>query len=599
MVITPTTLKITQLLGSRNEQYVIPAYQRRYSWKTQQIGALWDDIDMIGGTDTHLLGTIVCLTGHHNAGLDRLELVDGQQRLTTISIVLHCILERFQKEGLEEAAKDLGRLLTAKSMVGKPQSKIALDSLDSNQFDGHVEGTENDETANPRLAKAFESIRGWIAKRNINDVGEFLYKLQNQAIVIRLDVNDAKNAFKLFETINNRGLRLSPMDIIKNFVLGSAARFGEPELENARTQWMKLIEFLDGLCPETFLRHYMGAQLRSRVTQSMVVDEFKEDFFTRVQEAQTLPDRNWYASENDDEEEDDDTEVDTDISDGNEIEIDGSLSVPRISFREFIGAIVNSARIYRELHKGDTGTPSIDRRLRNLALIKAVQSYGFLMSLRVRGCNDKNFEKVLKMTEALILRRHICKDRSNETEQLFGKLCGLNPDSPLQELSIQFREFSPPDERFKEDFANTRFNGRLADRARYCLEQFEMMEQGKHVEMLIAPSSDVHLEHIIPKQILSRSAKDEVGDWPKYLGENVAARHRRNLWRIGNLTLVAGSLNIGASNHPYKRKKSAYAESALKITNTLENNYPEFRFAQVDQRSEQLADQAIKIWPIP
>lgn len=152
MVITPTTLKITQLLGSTNEQYVIPAYQRRYSWKHQQVSDLWEDIRIIKGSDVHLLGTIVCRTGHHTAGINCLELVDGQQRLTTISIILHCILERLQREGEKEEAQDLERLLNAKAMGGMPKPKICLDSLDSRQFELHASGVTSAEPFNTRLS---------------------------------------------------------------------------------------------------------------------------------------------------------------------------------------------------------------------------------------------------------------------------------------------------------------------------------------------------------------------------------------------------------------------------------------------------------------
>ena len=94
MFITPTSLTITQLLSSVNEQYVIPAYQRRFSWREKQLWELVDDIKLLEGSDTHLLGSIVCLTGHHVAGINKLELVDGQQRLTTIGILFECIHDR-------------------------------------------------------------------------------------------------------------------------------------------------------------------------------------------------------------------------------------------------------------------------------------------------------------------------------------------------------------------------------------------------------------------------------------------------------------------------------------------------------------------------
>src|SRR5438132_394100 len=133
MQITPASLTITQLLGSANEQYVIPAYQRRYSWHEKQLWELLDDISLIEGSDTHLLGSIVCLTGHHKAGINKLELVDGQQRLTTISILFQCILEKLKEEEELGAAQDVGRLLQAKALGSTPVRKIALDSLDADE----------------------------------------------------------------------------------------------------------------------------------------------------------------------------------------------------------------------------------------------------------------------------------------------------------------------------------------------------------------------------------------------------------------------------------------------------------------------------------
>src|SRR5947209_2534065 len=102
MKITPTSLTVNQLLNSTNEQYVIPTYQRRYSWHQKQVCELFDDIAIVESGDTHLLGSIVCLASHHKAGVNQLELVDGQQRLTTVSIILECIRERLEAEGEKE-----------------------------------------------------------------------------------------------------------------------------------------------------------------------------------------------------------------------------------------------------------------------------------------------------------------------------------------------------------------------------------------------------------------------------------------------------------------------------------------------------------------
>lgn len=93
--------------------------------------------------------------------------------------------------------------------------------------------------------------------------------------------------------------------------------------------------------------------------------------------------------------------------------------------------------------------------------------------------------------------------------------------------------------------------------------------------------------------------KKVFGDWAEYLGTKSEALHPDNVSRIGNLTLFAGPLNIGASNNPYERKKTAYKDSAIKLTNSLVEEYPEFKFEQVDDRSAKLSDLAVKLWPAP
>src|SRR5882757_1821512 len=125
MKISPNALSINQLFGSANEQYLIPTYQRRYSWQKRQVWELIDDIRLLENGDTHLLGSIVCLTTTLKAGLNSLELVDGQQRLTTISVLMECLRERLVADGETEGAAELSRLLTARTLQGEARRKIA------------------------------------------------------------------------------------------------------------------------------------------------------------------------------------------------------------------------------------------------------------------------------------------------------------------------------------------------------------------------------------------------------------------------------------------------------------------------------------------
>ena len=221
------------------------------------------------------------------------------------------------------------------------------------------------------------------------------------------------------------------------------------------------------------------------------------------------------------------------------------------------------------------------------------------MALRTGGCSDEDFTKVLALTESFLLRRHICRERSNENETLFANMCGIDKSDPLPEVIENFRRLCPNDDKFRLEFASFHFSSSLIDRARYCLEQFELNEYGKHSELLVAGPDSVHVEHIIPVKIKTRKARDEFGDWPEYLGEGAETKHPHLVSRIGNLTLFAGPLNIGASNNPYHRKKTAYLDSSLSLTKALSTRFPEFRFEQVEQRSADFASLAVTLWPVP
>jgi len=597
MKITPASLTLNQLLSAPNEQYIIPAYQRRYSWHEKQVYELIDDVELLEGADSHLLGSIVCLSRVHVAGLNQLELVDGQQRLTTVSILFECIRKRLEKTK-KELASEIARLLSASTIDGKQQLKIQLDSMDASEFERLMQSRDKGDFKNGELRHAFRLLRDWVDECSIDDLTQFLYRLQNQVFIVRLDVDHAKDAFKLFETINNRGLSLSPTDIIKNFLLGNAARLGEETLMNAREAWTKLTQLLDETNSDAFFRYFLTAHLKRRVTASSVVENFKILFMHVVTEAEGLPERQYYVEDSpgvDGDDNGDDTEGDN-VDDEDEDEDAFMNTTGKKSFSDFLGQMTSSARIYGQLVLAKTGKAKIDRHLRQLNMIKAAQTYGYLMHLSVGGCNDKDFINILELTEAFLLRRHICKERANETEQLFAKLCAVDPKSPVAKTQQEYRKATPPDSKFRQEFANAKFTANIIDRARYCLEAIELHLRSKHGELQVLGSDSVHVEHIIPQKIITKKAKDEFGDWVTYLGDAAEELHADYVSRIGNLTLFAGSLNIAASNSPFGKKKKAYKKSAILITQEL-GAMSNFRFDQVISRSTRFADMALEIWP--
>jgi uncharacterized protein with ParB-like and HNH nuclease domain len=603
MHINPQSLSVNQLLSSNNEQYVIPAYQRRYSWQETQLEEIINDLERLDRSDNHFLGSIVCLVEPLTAGMNKLEVVDGQQRLTTISILLQCMGERFKNLGYDREHANIQYLLTAKPSGFPAGPKVSLESLDAMEYQQHVNGPAVLKPKNPNLALAFATFRAWTAKHDAESLDIMLSKLKDLSIVIRLSVSNSKDAFKLFETINNRGLRLSSTDLIKNFLLGNAASFGPSELVFARLKWAEIIKNLDGINQENFFRHFLTATIKKRVTRAYVVAYFKALFEQQVRGAEKLVGtkilptiQNEYTETEEDEGDEDILEIEDALPKFNKKKL---TDAPMVNFQEFVNDLVRQSLIYAEIVSGSTKNHSIDRRLRNLRMIKSVQTYGFLLAMRSRGCPDKTFEQLLELTESFLLRRHICKRRSNENESMFGTLCSVNALNPIPEVKKAFKNLSPTNDDFSVAFMKFEFKSGLIDRARYCLEKFEVSLHGAFSEIEIADTDKVHVEHIIPQTIKNTLNKNDPDGWIKYLGDRAEANHKHNVSKIGNLSLLAGTLNITASNAAYHVKKSEYQKSAIKITTMLPAEYPEFRFEEVEMRSKYFAEMAPKLWPLP
>ena len=211
---------------------------------------------------------------------------------------------------------------------------------------------------------------------------------------------------------------------------------------------------------------------------------------------------------------------------------------------------------------------------------------------------QRKFQGGAEANRKFVLRRHVCRERSNDTEALFAKLCGIDPKDPVRKTREAYRELCPKDEKFRSEFASANFSTNVIDRARYCLEQIELSKHGDYSELAVLGAEDVHVEHIIPQKIATKKSKEEFGDWTTYLGAKADSLHPKNVSRIGNLTLFAGALNTAQSNNPFLKKQAAYKQSSIKLTQEL-GKKRDFKFKDIDNRSDELSRIAIELWPMP
>ncbi len=605
MKITPTTLTINQLFSSGNEQFFIPAYQRRYSWGYKQLAELFEDIDLLKTNDTHLLGSIVCLTDNHIAGINTLEIVDGQQRITSLSILLKAMKDRYKelKEGKDEIA-EISSLLFCKGLDRKPRNKVLLGDLDNPDYVKLLRNIDTDTIQNEDLEYAYGRFKEWLSEYDCDALNKFYFKLINNVAVIRLDVGQARDAYKLFETINNRGLKLSPTDIIKNFLLGHASTFDDETLREVKDNWKELIINLDGIITDDFFRQYMASVLKRKVTQSRLIDEFKKYYVNIVRGAERLPEYRLYGDlEIEDEDEEDlkdeleenndwDSEaVDDDISQATENTIDAE----KITIAEFSGLLKEASLVYRNLQKRNFSSKKINQHLFNLQRIKSFPVYIFLLDIFKRQLKDNEKIKILRLLETFMLRRHICESRTGELDDIFSSLVKVTDDDITTQVKNSLSKHLPSDGEFERKFAQHDYKGNV-NRAKYVLEMLEYDLIGDKGEYTLNTGDDLHLEHIIPQTINTKKSKREFGDWEKYLGANARSLHQDYVNRIGNLTLLAQQLNIAASNNPFQAKAEEYKKSNIRLTTSIVSGFREFRFAEVQKRSKTLSKKAPRIW---
>lgn len=605
MKITPSQLSIGQLLSSGNEQFFIPAYQRRYAWTDKQLVELFEDIEMLDDNDQHFLGTILILTESHHANINSLEVVDGQQRIISLSLLLEAMKDRFVEFNDEENIRKIEGFLYCQGLDRKKQNKIVLGDLDEPDY-GKVlklkkesKEDEEKEIKNLRLLRAYKSFAGWVSKYSYEDLHKYYYKLINSTIIVRLDTEKARDAYKLFETINNRGLRLSSTDIIKNFLLGHASLLGERELSSVRESWTKLIVCLDGIDSDDFFRHYLMRVLERKITFAKLATEFKSYYLATVKEAEILPE---YRHAKDIPGYMNGDKMDNNsIGEAEEVPTDDERSQTcknvKTGICEYGTELRKNALTYSRILNAGFENKHINNHLNNLKRIESTPAYTFLLKLFEHVNNEDEIVVALEIIESFVLRRHICERRTAELDDIFTKLVSTGSTCEPDQIRQTLKIYTPGDTEFEEKFVT--YNHRRGEnRAKYILEQIEYFLIKDQGEYEIKGGSDVHLEHIIPVVIDTKKAVREYGDWLTYLGKDASEKHEKYVDRIGNYTLLAQKLNIKASNNPFGAKKKEYKSSNIKMTHDLAYGYKAFRFKQVVQRSQDFAKIAVKIWKL-
>jgi uncharacterized protein with ParB-like and HNH nuclease domain len=253
-------------------QYTIPKFQREYAWSKDQWQSLYDDIDDSDGG--HFIGSIICINESRDSlGIMPLNVIDGQQRLTTISILYNAIYYKLIKLDIKDNDEFIQEKLNLKKrLMINHDSNIYMrlePTYQNNNFQDYQYLLQENSIlknipkpanlGNRRIFKAFLYFYNLIESFQFSELQSFLTKL-NSALLIKIEVNNNADAFLLFESINNNGIPLSPIDLIKNNILANLERKEIKKIDEAFEDWKNLIENLnDYSIQERFLRHFYNA----------------------------------------------------------------------------------------------------------------------------------------------------------------------------------------------------------------------------------------------------------------------------------------------------------------------------------------------------
>lgn len=561
-----TNSTFRQLLGN-GLSYRVPPFQRDYSWTEDEWDDLWQDIIGLreeGGEPSHYMGYLVL----QSSDSKRFEIIDGQQRITTISVMILAALGHLQDlvaSGLDPQNNTRRKEQLQSSYIGylDPVSLVSRSKLELNRHNNRFYQTylvplqtlpqRGLNSSEHLLRKAFqwfkERIKGLVgttAESGVN-TAMFIDSLVDQLFFTVITVTDELNAFKVFETLNARGVRLSATDLLKNYLFSviSTQDTHETELKALEERWERIVGVLGSESFPEFLRVFWNS--RHRLVR-------KSDLFKTIRRGVTTRDQAF----------------------------------------ALLRDLDQSAEVYAALRDPHDQIWNSDERaaLQQLLMFNVRQPLAMLMACHFQYFHEERtaFTRILKAIAVVSFRYNvICNLQTHEQERLYNDIARKVTDStyarPMEVIS-SLRGVYPDDDQFKAAFSDKELrttNSHNKKVVRYILFEIERQRSGQDFDF---ESATYNLEHILPEHPTEA--------W----GHLDEAKQDRLIYRIGNMTPLEANRNRDLGNGDYAMKRSVYQESTFQITRAIAEHYETWDEQKIDSRQTQMATIAAGIWKI-
>lgn len=567
-----------ETIGSilRGNYYKIPRFQRPYSWDRENVEELWQDIFFGRGVD-YFIGSIVV---YEDEIEDKYGIVDGQQRLTTITMILCAIRNLFKENGSDELAFGVHRLIEREDIDNKSQYVLQTETsypylqeyIQKFGNGGEIECMEKEEERDlkqafeiitDKLEKAVDSIREDTTldeERKRNAIEEKLIEIRDKTLKLKMifiKIDEEDDAYVVFETLNTRGKDLTVADLVKNHIT-KLIKVKNINVDIPKEKWNRILEIIGGSEAEidinTFLHHYWLS---------------KHDYTTA---------KNLFK------------------------EIKNHVKTPD-NAKLFLEELLKDVVTYREIHetsfrKWDRSEKAIRGSLEALNLFRVKQPLPMVLSImreyREGRLKPKHVRDILEDIENFHFRfTAVTSQRSSGGISLMYAgharrlLAAEKPKEKLRvisELRTKLRQKGPPYREFEVDYLEIHYSAQYKKQknlVHYILSKVDghwrkACDKGTEVDY-----AQMTIEHLTPQ---SPSRPSKVSH------ETIA--------KIGNLLLVSGKLNERLDNKTFPQKKKILVDSDVWLGEVV-TEASKWGEKEIDERSKELSRLAYyKVWKI-
>ena len=554
-----------QLFGN-GLTYSIPRFQRDYSWTSDEWDDLWQDIEVTlqeDGEPAHYMGYLVLQTRDNRV----FEVIDGQQRLTTLSILTLAVLmalQDFVKAGVD--AYDNTRRIEQlrNTYIGYldpvtliPRSKLTLNRNNDAYYKDYIvpllklpqRGLRSSEHL---LRKAFEWFYRQVkdrygAERKGTQLASFIDELSDKLFFTVITVTDELNAFKVFETLNSRGVRLSPTDLLKNYLFSVVYRESSHpnEVETLERRWEAMVGSLGGESFPDFLRVHWNSRQRF-VRES--------ELFKTIR----------------------------------------SGTGDKAAVFDLIRSMEQDIGVYTALPSPEDELWTHDQRsfIKELRMFSVRQPWPLLVAAhRVLTPND--FAELLRACSVISFRYNVIGTlATNEQERVYNSVAQKTAEGELRNSSEIIRALASiyvSDSQFRPAFA-TKVLRTTASRNRHIVRfiLFKLEKQNTGCDYDIQ-SEKYSVEHILPE--------NPSAEWEGVTGVP-ESQIEDFTYRLGNMTLLDAKSNRSIGNRPFIEKRQVYEASEFSLTKTVAENNSEWNVDRIASRQTWMANQATAVWRI-